>query len=162
MSKQHRITIQYPDDIVDTTLPPIADLQQWICMALQSQTTPVELTLRFVDHTESAELNATFRGKATPTNVLSFPMHEMLEDGYCLLGDLAICVPLIKQEADAQHKTLHAHCAHLVIHGCLHLIGFDHETDADALKMESLEIALLNKCNINNPYEISTQQRSEH
>ncbi len=107
-----------------------------------------QICLRIVDETESQALNKQFRGKDKPTNVLSFPFEE--ED---YLGDLALCHNVIQAEALAQHKNLRAHYLHLVIHGILHLLGFDHENEADATEMEQIEIELLAQLKIANPYE---------
>ena len=105
--------------------------------ALQNQ------TLRIVDAEESQYLNKTYRHIDKPTNVLSFPG----------TNDLVLCHPVIQQEALAQHKPLENHYTHLIIHGTLHLLGYDHETETDAAEMESLEIDLLKHFNIPNPYE---------
>ena len=107
-----------------------------------------EICIRIVDSAESQSLNKQFRGKDKPTNVLSFPFEE---EHY--LGDLALCHPVIQAEAQAQNKPIHAHYQHLLIHGVLHLLGFDHENDADAAEMEQIEIELLAALHIANPYE---------
>lgn len=116
------------------------------------------LSLRIVDPEESQALNLAYRGKANPTNVLSFS-YQSVED-FALpvemtesLGDLVLCHAVIAQEAQAQQKTLNNHYTHLIIHGLLHLLGYDHETDKEAQEMEALEIDLLKTLNINNPYE---------
>ncbi len=106
------------------------------------------LCLRIVSLEESQHLNQQFRGKNHPTNVLSFPFDEA-----DYLGDLVFCHSLIATEAMAQHKTLKAHYQHLLIHGVLHLLGYDHETENEALEMESIEIELLATLDIANPYE---------
>lgn len=117
-----------------------------------------ELTLRFVDAEESNQLNKQFRGFDKPTNVLSFPFHDgenpagPVLPGDENIGDLAICVPIIEQEAKQQGKTMHDHCAHLVIHGTLHCLGYTHDTDEHAEAMEALEVAILAEFNIANPY----------
>jgi probable rRNA maturation factor len=109
---------------------------------------PSTVCLRLVDAAESAALNLQFRGKDHPTNVLSFPFEE---NDY--LGDLVLCHPLIHTEALAQGKTTLAHYLHLIVHGLLHLLGFDHDNDADATEMEQIEIDLLALIHIANPYE---------
>lgn len=117
---------------------------------------PVELTIRIVDEDESSMLNATYRHKQGPTNVLSFPFQAPVPDmALAWLGDLVICAPLVKREAEAQHKSLEAHWAHLIVHGMLHLQGYDHQTDNEAEAMEALEITLLQKMGFPNPYQIS-------
>ncbi|ULQ45318.1 rRNA maturation RNase YbeY [Flagellatimonas centrodinii] len=106
-----------------------------------------ELTLRLVDAVESQALNHRFRGKDRPTNVLSFPY-----DGPGLLGDLVLCAEVVAEEARQQGKRPQHHWAHLVVHGCLHLQGLDHEAAAEADAMEAREIAILRELGIDNPY----------
>lgn len=127
-------------------------LQQWVEMALQGQS-GVQLTVRIVDLDESAELNQQFRHKQGPTNVLSFAAELPPEIEVPYLGDLVICAPLVVSEAAAQGKQVLHHWAHLVIHGVLHLLGHDHQHEAEAQAMEQLEISLLNRLGIDNPYE---------
>ena len=136
-----------------TALPSHADFLTWCGLALRQRTAPSELTIRLVDSVEGLELNSTWRGKDYPTNVLSFPadIPEGLLD-IALLGDLVICVPVVEQEAAEQGKTLTAHWAHLVIHGCLHLLGYDHIDDAEAEEMEALERQLLAEIGHPDPY----------
>ena len=112
-----------------------------------------ELVIRIVDGSESAELNQCYRHKEGATNILSFPFEapEMINSP--LLGDLVICAPIIEQQAEQQHKALFHHWAHIIIHGVLHLCGYDHLSDADAQIMESKEIILLKKLSIHNPYQ---------
>ncbi|MCX7122434.1 MAG: rRNA maturation RNase YbeY [Gammaproteobacteria bacterium] len=107
-----------------------------------------EICIRIVKPEESQQLNKQFRGKDNPTNVLSFPFEE---ERY--LGDLALCHPVIQAEAKNQNKSIRAHYQHLLIHGVLHLLGFDHENEADATEMEQIEIELLAQLNLANPYE---------
>lgn len=113
-----------------------------------------ELNLRVVSALESQRLNAQFRGKQRPTNVLSFPAELPPNWPVDLLGDLALCADVIAREAEEQSKPLEAHWAHMVIHGCLHLLGLDHQTDTEAAQMEAREIALLAKLGFANPYQI--------
>ena len=134
------------------TVPDLPLFEQWAQLALREVNEDCELTIRLVDEDESAELNATYRGKNKPTNVLSFPFDSPIPMSPMLVGDLVICVPVVAQEAIAQHKLLNNHWAHLVIHGCLHLLGYDHIESDDAEQMEALEIKLLNSINIANPY----------
>ncbi|KGJ96158.1 rRNA maturation RNase YbeY [Colwellia psychrerythraea] len=139
-----------------TELPSKEQFQLWVDTALAAVISKpnqeFELTIRLVNSDESQQLNSQYRGKDKPTNVLSFPFE--VPDGIelNLLGDLIICIEVMKQEAQAQNKALFDHWAHLVIHGCLHLLGFDHISDDEALEMESLEVAILSKLGINNPY----------
>jgi probable rRNA maturation factor len=106
---------------------------------------PAELTIRVVGAAESRKLNRTWRGKDKPTNVLSFAAeHEF--------GDLAICAPVVAREAREQGKTPAAHWAHMVVHGVLHLLGYDHENDRDAAQMEAREVKILAQLGMPNPY----------
>jgi probable rRNA maturation factor len=139
-------------------LPSQSQLQLWVETALStaSQATQTfELTIRLVEPEESQQLNSQFRGQDKPTNVLSFPFEVPEGLTLNLLGDLVICVDIMKNEAKSQNKKLFDHWAHLVIHGCLHLLGFDHISDAEAEEMEAIEVAALAKLNINNPYLLS-------
>jgi len=107
------------------------------------------LTLRFVNASEGKKLNLTFRKKDYATNVLTFP-YELSKK--TVVADIIFCLPVILKEAKEQNKTLKAHLAHLIVHGCLHAQGYDHELDKDAQKMESLEIQLLQTLGFTNPY----------
>jgi len=107
-----------------------------------------DVTLRFVDGREGRALNRRYRGRDHATNVLTF----VYDDGLSLSGDIVLCAPVIAKEARAQRKTLRAHYAHLVIHGMLHLQGYDHERDDDAARMEAREIALLRGLGFDDPY----------
>ena len=116
----------------------------WLSHIVKAETT---LTIRIVDEAESQLLNNQYRKKNEPTNVLSF----LISDNP-LLGDIILCHSVIKKEALAQKKSIDDHYAHLIIHGYLHLIGFDHTKNDDALTMENKEIAILKKLGIKNPY----------
>ena len=105
-----------------------------------------ELTIRVVGAAESRRLNRTWRGKDKPTNVLSFAAEAPL------LGDLAICAPVVAREARTQGKPRSAHWAHMVVHGVLHLLGYDHENDRDAARMEARETKILAQLGMPNPY----------
>jgi len=107
-----------------------------------------DVTLRFVDGREGRALNRRYRGRDRATNVLPF----VYDDGVSLSGDIVLCAPVVSKEARAQHKTLRAHYAHLVIHGMLHLQGYDHERDDDAARMEAREIVLLRDLGFDDPY----------
>ena len=139
-------------------VPSLEQFQYWVDTALNEIISDdaqkaFELTIRLVDTNESQQLNKQYRGKNKPTNVLSFPFE--VPDGMelNLLGDLVICVDVMKAEAKSQSKALFDHWAHLVIHGCLHLVGFDHISDDEAEIMESAEIKILAKLAIDNPYQ---------
>lgn len=112
-----------------------------------------EVTIRIVGREESAELNNQYRHKSGPTNVLSFPFEAPAGITVPLAGDLVVCAPVVADEARDQGKTLTAHWAHMLVHGVLHLQGYDHLNDADAEIMESLEIRLLDGLGFGNPYE---------
>lgn len=134
-------------------LPAEAQLRRWVELALRQRTADSELTIRLVDAEEGQELNRTYRHKDYATNVLSFPAE--VPDGLLdipLLGDLVICVPVVEREAREQNKALEAHWAHLVIHGCLHLLGYDHIDDEEAEEMEGLERQLLAELGYPDPY----------
>ncbi|HJE28281.1 MAG TPA: rRNA maturation RNase YbeY [Pseudomonas nitrititolerans] len=129
------------------------DFRCWCELALRQRSADSELTIRLVDEAEGRELNHTWRQKDYATNVLSFPADvpdELLD--IPLLGDLVICVPVVAREAAEQGKPLEAHWAHLVIHGCLHLLGYDHIDDAEADEMEALERQLLAELGHPDPY----------
>tara|TARA_R110001592_G_scaffold4318_5_gene24213 strand:- start:5670 stop:6185 length:516 start_codon:yes stop_codon:yes gene_type:complete len=133
-------------------LPDDDSFRRWAELALQDRPGH-ELTIRVVDEEESQSLNRDYRHKDYPTNVLSFPADLPPELNIPLLGDLVICAPVVEREALEQHKTSQAHWAHMVIHGCLHLTGYDHLDDAEAEEMESLERQLLAQLGIADPYE---------
>jgi probable rRNA maturation factor len=126
-------------------LPHRSTLRRWAAAALLRD---VRATIRFVGSREGRALNARYRGRDRPTNVLTF----VYDDVEPLAGDLVLCVPVVRQEAREQGKTFRAHCAHLVIHGMLHLQGFDHERAADARRMETREIRLLRALGYADPY----------
>lgn len=112
-----------------------------------------ELLIRIVDKVEIQNLNKTYRHKDQATNVLSFPSDLPVEIDESILGDVVICTDVVDEEAKAQNKTFDHHLLHMAIHGTLHLLGFDHIEESDANKMESLEIKILEKIEIANPYE---------
>ena len=129
-------------------IPTKAMFKKWAKAALRVDT---EATIRIVDTQEALELNSTYRGKDYATNVLTFPLTEMPH----LMGDIIICAPVVEAEAKVQNKLLEAHFAHLTVHGMLHLCGFDHETEAQAELMESLEVQILAKLGYANPYLVT-------
>jgi probable rRNA maturation factor len=134
-------------------LPSAAQFRAWCEIALRQRAADSELTIRLVDEAEGLELNHTYRQRDYATNVLSFPAD--VPDGLLdipLLGDLVICVPVVEREALEQEKTPEAHWAHLVIHGCLHLLGYDHIDDDEAEEMEALERTLLAELGHPDPY----------
>ncbi|BFM14890.1 rRNA maturation RNase YbeY [Maricurvus nonylphenolicus] len=135
-----------------TGLPSQTDIERWALAALGTREES-ELSVRIVDNDESQALNHQYRGKDKPTNVLSFPAELPEGVDIPLLGDLVICAPVVEQEAQEQNKTLEAHWAHMVVHGTLHLLGYDHIEDNEAEEMEALETELLTAMNYPPPYE---------
>jgi probable rRNA maturation factor len=129
-------------------LPSKQQFAKWAKAALNVDT---EVTIRIVDEQEGRELNSMYRGKDYATNVLTFPLTETPH----LMGDIIMCAPVVESEAQLQQKSLEAHYAHLTVHGILHLHGYDHEVEAQAELMESLEISILAKLGYANPYLIT-------
>lgn len=149
------VDVQIADDIADhPALPSEEALTRWANAAIaeRCQLEDPELTIRLVDNAESQQLNSEYRGKDKPTNVLSFPFEAPPEVPIPLLGDLIIAVPVVEQEAIEQNKTSEAHWAHMVVHGCLHLLGYDHIKDDEAEVMESLERQILAQLGFSDPY----------
>jgi len=140
-----------------TSVPSEEQLSEWAVLA-KEQRPDAQLVIRVVDNEESAMLNTTYRQKEGPTNVLSFPFEHptglpddaIIDD---ILGDIVICAPVVEQEAIEQRKDIDKHWSHLVIHGCLHLQGYDHVDEAERIDMEKVEIKLLETIGVDNPYE---------
>lgn len=134
-------------------LPSEEQFHHWLAAAVTPFQAVSEVTIRLVDEAESHELNHTWRGKDKPTNVLSFPFEAPpgIED-FPLLGDLIICRQVVEQEAKEQNKVLEAHWAHMVIHGSLHLLGYDHIQDEEAEEMEALETEIMLALGYTDPY----------
>ncbi len=163
------LSVQYPDPRLKPTLPrPL--LRRWVKAALFG---PAEITLRLVEQAEGQALNRDYRGKDYATNVLTFAYSEDQEDGFegdfgdssdlgdfgdsgdfgdLIRADIILCTDIVLQEAENQAKTLLAHSAHLIVHGVLHAQGYDHETDAEAQEMETLETEILAHLGFANPY----------
>ena len=135
-----------------TGLPDEALFQRWLDAVLPKFQPQSEVTIRIVDEEESHHLNLTYRGKDKPTNVLSFPFEAPPEVELPLLGDLIICRQVVEQEAIEQQKSAEEHWAHMVVHGCLHLLGYDHIEDDEAEEMESLETEILAELGYADPY----------
>ena len=147
------VQIDLQDDSGCEGVPAASAFDAWVTASLRSDYADLEQTICVVDEGRGRELNRQFRGKDTATNVLAFPADsELLE--YDCLGDLVICAPVVLAEAREQGKTADAHWAHLVVHGMLHLQGYDHQGDADAAAMESLEVEILNTLGYTNPYNV--------
>ena len=136
----------------ETGLPTAEQIEQWATAAVQPQSDEVEMTVRIVDEAESHELNLNYRGKDRPTNVLSFPFECPDEVELPLLGDLVICHQVVEREAQEQDKPVMAHWAHMVVHGSLHLLGYDHIEDVEAEEMESLETQIMTGLGFADPY----------
>lgn len=135
----------------DDKVPRVEDIINWAKHALQLRSDALEMTVRVVDIEEGRRLNERWRKVSGPTNVLSFPVDD-LKVLPRLLGDVVICAPVANAEARRDGKTADAHWAHLVIHGTLHLLGYDHINPADAAEMEQLERTLLDDLRYPDPY----------
>ena len=143
-------------------VPAAPDIRRWLEYAVAEvgydSGRQVELSVRIVDEAESRALNKRYRDRDNATNVLSFPLSEEgLNDPPAelprTLGDIVICGPVVAREADEQGKTSADHWAHLLVHGALHLMGYDHETDDEAREMEALEARILAQAGVENPYK---------
>ncbi|MEW6691512.1 MAG: rRNA maturation RNase YbeY [Pseudomonadota bacterium] len=144
------LEIQYPE-AGPVGLPDETSFTRWVREALGERATG--LTLRLTDAAEMASLNQQYRGKAYATNVLSFPLEFPLESGIPYIGDIVICPEVVAREAAEQGKPLEAHYAHLTVHGVLHLLGYDHETEEEAVEMETLETHILARLGYPDPYQ---------
>jgi probable rRNA maturation factor len=151
------LDLQLALDTTGYVLPSEEQIREWISSALNKRMPVAEVTVRIVDEIESEQLNQQYRHKQGPTNVLSFPFETDVPMDVPLLGDIVICAPVVAREAVEQHKDVFAHWAHMLIHGSLHLLGFDHHTDAEADAMEQQEIQVMQQLGFSNPYEVSTQ-----
>lgn len=134
------------------TLPHPAQFREWVGSTLGDGFDNIEITIRIVDVEEMTELNQIYRKKTGPTNVLSFPAEIDESFDIPLLGDIVICAPVIEQEATDADIDLLAHWAHMVVHGTLHLLGYNHKADAEAEVMESLETKILTQLGYPAPY----------
>lgn len=150
------IVIDRQAAIDEPLLPSLEQLTHWVgCVfSRHPDDDRLELTIRFVDEEESQALNSDYRGKDKPTNVLSFPFENPPGITLPLLGDLIICHAVVAQEANEQQKPLAHHYAHMVVHGTLHLMGYDHIDEQEAEEMEQLERELLATLNIPDPYQV--------
>ena len=150
------LDLQHATESLDG-LPTDAEFQQWLNAAVIPFQADAEVTIRLVDEQESHALNLEYRGKDRPTNVLSFPFEAPPGMELELLGDLIICRQVVEKEALEQNKPLTAHWAHMVVHGSLHLLGYDHIEDEEAEEMESLETEIMQNMGFVDPY-ISEKQ----
>ena len=137
------LSVQFASNAAD--LPTRAQVRRWVKAALDIDAV---VTVRFVDAIEGRALNAEFRGKDYATNVLTF----VYDDDDPRAGDIVLCAPVVRREAQEQGKSLAAHYAHLVVHGMLHFLGLDHERKADAAVMEAREVAILARLDVPDPY----------
>ncbi len=147
------IDLQVAPEADKNRVPKKAAIKRWVAAALAEQKQTAEMCIRVVGDGESQALNSQYRGKDKPTNVLSFPCELPPGVDLPVLGDLVICEPVVSREAREQDKTPEAHWAHMVIHGTLHLLGYDHMEDDEAREMEALETNLLTQLGYPAPYE---------
>jgi probable rRNA maturation factor len=143
------IDVQYASPAIETAVSKVASItliKKWVKAATGYGGL---LTLRFVNASEGKKLNFAFRKKDYATNVLTFP-YELSKN--TLAADIIFCLPVVQKEAKEQNKSLKAHLAHLIVHGCLHAQAYDHETKKDAGKMETLELKILQQLGFANPY----------
>ena len=145
LGRSVKIQLSVQRAVREAAIPKRATILKWLRAVCPP---PIELTIRFVGEEEGRQLNHAYRGKDVATNVLSFPYD--LEPVVC--GDLVLCVPVVLREAAAQGKAVEAHFAHLIVHGLLHLMGLDHETETDAAEMEARESAILAHLGFPDPY----------
>lgn len=146
-----QVEVQHASE--EDCIPDDEFFMRWVDVVLSMQKQTGSVVIRLVDEAESQQLNSQYRHKNAATNVLSFPFEApmQIEDDH--LGDLVICVPVVNREAVEQGKPVNSHWAHMVIHGMLHLLGYDHINEEDAEVMEQQEISMLKQLDINNPYE---------
>jgi probable rRNA maturation factor len=145
-------------------LPPARELRGWAAAALGRRAGASELSVLLAGRARSRALNARYRGRDRATNVLSFPAMPSAAAQAGLLGELVICPAVLRAEARAQHKSARAHWAHMVVHGVLHLVGYDHELPEEARRMERREIRTLSRLGFANPYRSvpARSRRTEH
>jgi len=154
---QNNATIDV-DNASGEEAPEPPSIRHWICAALGDLKPEAEISVRIVSAAESAELNLRYRGKEGPTNVLSFPadIPDFVESK--LLGDIVICAAIVRKEATEQHKALKAHWAHMLVHGTLHLLGYDHIKESEAETMEALETTILGELKFPPPYSVPKEE----
>ena len=146
------VDIQLADD--SATTPDVQQIRSWVAAVFTIlERSPLALTVRVVGEEEMTKLNQRHRGRNQPTNVLSFPIEPLPGMSTDLLGDVVICGPVVDREAAIQHKLPMSHWAHMVVHGMLHLFGYDHESDQEATAMETLEKSVLKGLGFSDPYQ---------
>lgn len=157
------VEVSIADDLVseagesgDDDVPEPELLRTWAAAAYLDKT-PAVASMLVTTSDEIQKLNKQYRNKDTATNVLSFPMQSPEEVDVCLLGDIVLCAQVIRQEAQQHSRTSSAHWAHMVVHGMLHLQGYDHIKNGDAEEMEQLEKSILNKLGFDDPYELTPE-----
>lgn len=148
--KKYKLELTVQFAVRPENAPTRAQIRKWALAALEED---AEVAMRIVGETEGRTLNHDYRGKDYATNVLTFP----LADDPLLMGDIVLCHPVVEMEAAEQGKTLEAHYAHLVVHGMLHLQGYDHETDEDASVMETRETQIVTELGYADPYRIEKE-----
>ena len=146
------VTVELQYAVPQKALPTQAQFQAWADVIKTRDGETQIAAIRVVNEQEMTVLNKQYRQKKGPTNVLSFPaqLHEQVDVPF--IGDIVICAPIVINEAKQQHKTEESHWAHMMVHGILHLQGYDHINDADAMQMESLEIQIMHQLGYENPY----------
>jgi probable rRNA maturation factor len=158
----YHIIIQHAAD--DAPAPKSSLLRKWAKAALSQKTESAEVTIRIVTTPEMTHLNKTYRYKDGPTNVLSFPFEtpKEVDINIPILGDIVVCAEVVNREAIEQGKPFEAHWAHMIVHGVFHLLGYDHENDADANTMETLEKNVLKNLGFENPYHVTGESDCRH
>ena len=135
-------------------MPDARHIRGWVAAVFTTlERSPLSLTVRVVGEEEMTKLNQRYRGRNQSTNVLSFPIEPLLGMHTDLLGDIVVCGPVVNREAAIQHKSSMGHWAHMVVHGLLHLFGYNHESDQDAMAMEALEKSVLEGLGYSDPYQ---------
>jgi probable rRNA maturation factor len=152
-NSRNRVRVEVQFACARAGRPDARRIARWARTALAGRRRGSLVTVRVVGEREGARLNRRWRGKRGATNVLSFPGTGLPGVGPDLLGDIVICAPVVDREARKQGKARAAHWAHMVVHGTLHLLGYDHRTRSQAVAMESLEVRLLERLGVENPYE---------
>ena len=156
ITSQNKMTVDLELQIATNakTLPHPAQFKEWVSVALTNRIpNNTELTIRIVDEEEIISLNYNYRNKNYSTNVLSFPVNlDETNINYNILGDIVICAAVVELQAKQQNKELLSHWAHMVVHGTLHLLGYDHKNELEANEMESLETELMHKLGFSSPY----------
>jgi len=133
-------------------VPDAGCLRAWAHAALGGCDGPLQIVIRVIDEEEAVLLNERYRGRPGPTNVLSFPFEAPPPVSSAVLGDVVICAPVVQREALEQGKRAYAHWAHMVVHGALHLLGFDHQSETQAAEMEARESRILAALGFSDPY----------